>query len=92
MRLLPLLGRLYSGCICVYFGNFTNLLELLLAAPVWRADGSDTAATAAAATPWGATPWQRQWQGDPGNDCLAFFHSSVFCTLSSTLLHTSIQP
>jgi len=32
-------------------------LELLLAAPVWRADGSDTAATAAAATPWGATPW-----------------------------------
>jgi len=34
-----------------------TLLELLLAAPVWCADGSDTAATAAAATPWGATPW-----------------------------------
>jgi len=65
------------------------LLELLLAAPVWRADGSDTAATVAAATPWGATPWQRQWQGDSGNDGLAFFHSSVFCTLSSRLLHTS---
>jgi len=33
------------------------VLEWLLAAPVWRADGIDTAATAAAATPWGATPW-----------------------------------
>jgi len=32
------------------------LLELLLAAPVWRADGSDTAAKAAAETLWGATP------------------------------------
>jgi len=34
------------------------LLELLLAAPVWRADGIDTAATAVAATPWGAMAWQ----------------------------------
>jgi len=73
------------------FASPGTVFELLLAAPVWRADGSDTAATAAAATLWGATPWQRQWQWDPGNDGLAFFHSSVFCTLSSTLLHTSRQ-
>jgi len=66
------------------------VLELLLAAPAWCADGSDTAATAAAATLWGATPLQRQWQGDPGNDGLAFFHSSVFRILSSSLLYTSI--
>jgi len=53
---------------------------MLLAAPAWRADGSDTAATAIA-----ATPWQRQWQGEPGNDGLAFFHSSVLRILSHTL-------
>jgi len=34
----------------------TVLLELLLAALVWRTDGSDTAAKAAAATLWGAMP------------------------------------
>jgi len=33
------------------------VLELLLAAPAWRANGSDTAAMAAAATLWGATLW-----------------------------------
>jgi len=64
-------------------------LELLLAAPVWCTDGSDTAATAVAAMPWGAMPWQQQWQGDSGNDGLAFFHSSVFCSLSSIRLHIS---
>jgi len=64
------------------------LLELLLAAPAWRANGSDTAATAAAATLWGVMPWQQQWQGDPGKDSLALFHSSVFRILPSILLHT----
>jgi len=75
----------------LFFRKFSTLrlLELLLATPVWHADGSDTTATAVAAMPWGAKPWQRQWQGDPGNDGLAFFHSSIFCSLSSILLHTS---
>jgi len=31
-----------------------GVLELLLAAPAWRADGSVTAATATTATLWGA--------------------------------------
>jgi len=64
--------------------------ELLLAAPAWRADGSVTAATVTTATLWGAMAYQRQWQGDPGNDGLAFSHSSVFCILSSVLLNTPI--
>jgi len=40
----------------IWIKHHYPVLELLLAAPVWRADGSDTTATAAAATPWGATP------------------------------------
>jgi len=62
---------------------------MLLAAPAWRADGSDTIATATAATLSmggnGRGPWSRQTLCDG----LAFFHSSVFLLLSSLLLHTS---
>ena len=39
-------------------------------------------------SPMEVTPQQRQWQGDPGNIGLVFFHSSVFCVLPSILLHT----
>ena len=67
-----------------------GLLELLLAAPAWRAGGSVTTATATTATLWRAMASQRQWQRDPGNDGLAFSHSSVFGILSSLLLYTSI--
>jgi len=44
--------------ISVWYGarEEGGVLELLRAAPVWRADGSDTAAKAAAETLWGATP------------------------------------
>jgi len=65
------------------------VLELLLAAPAWRADRSNTAAMVAAAMQK-ATPYQQQWQGDPGNNGLTFFHSSIFCILPSTLLYTSL--
>jgi len=63
---------------------------LPLTAPVWCAGGSVTTATATTGTLRRAMAYQRQWQGDPGNDGLAFSHSSVFGILSSFLFHTSI--
>jgi len=64
--------------------NHTEIvLELLLAAPAWRADRSDTAERRR------QQRCRKQGQGVPGNDGLAFFHSSVFRILSSILLHTS---
>jgi len=64
------------------------VVELLLAAPAWHAGGSITTATVTT-TLWRAMAKQRQWQGDPGNDILAFSDSSVFGILSSFPLHTS---
>jgi len=54
---------------------------MLLATPAWwRSDCSNSRGGApTAATLWGAT----LSQGEPGDDGLAFFHSSVFLILSS---------
>jgi len=55
-----------------------KMLEMLLAAPAVRADGSDTIVTATAAMPWGSKPWQRERWGPPGRDrhCATAWDSS----------------
>jgi len=59
---------------------------MLLAAPAWRADGSDTIATATAATLWGAMA------GDPGHDrhCATAWHSSIAASSSYFLPYSYI--